>query len=208
MTAEPKRKDRERERHRREIMAAARELFARGGYERTSMACIAERAEFAVGTLYRFFKDKRALYRALILDTVEEFADELVTALQGPGNEIERLERYVEVKARLFVRHIPTARLYFTQTVGAGLLPTAGMDQEIRTVYQRVLDILESVVGDGMSKGLILKMNPRMLVLGLEGLSNAYVEVLIERRDDMEAGVLADTVKAIFFRPVAVEGAR
>ena len=93
------RRERERQRHRREVLSAALNLFSRRGFEKTTMADIAEQAEFAVGTLYTLFKDKDTLYRALILDTVERSAQVLTLVLKAPGSEIEKLERYIETKA-------------------------------------------------------------------------------------------------------------
>ena len=205
MAAKLTRRERERQRHRREILAAALDLFSHKGFDRTSMAEIAERAEFAVGTLYKFFKDKKALYRALILDTVQEFAQALTAALKTRGTELERLERYIETKAELFVRHIPTARLYFSQTAGAKFVPTAGLDRDARAVHKGVLDALEALFRAGMRKGLFLKADPRMLVLGLEGISNAFLDELIERPDDFTAEVLADMTKTIFFERIRLK---
>ena len=199
------RKERERQRHRREILAAAQDFFSRKGFDRTSMAQIAERAEFAVGTLYKFFKDKKTLYRALILDTVQEFAQALTAALKTRGTELERLERYIETKAELFVQHIPTARLYLAQTAGAKFVPTAGLDRDARAVYKGVLDALEAVFRAGMRKGLFLKGDARMLVLGLEGVSNAFLDELIERPDDFSAETLANLTKTIFFERICLK---
>jgi AcrR family transcriptional regulator len=53
---------------RRKILAAAEGLFARRGYEPSTMADVAERAGVGVGTLYHHFPDKRALLLALIDD--------------------------------------------------------------------------------------------------------------------------------------------
>ncbi|HTO06474.1 MAG TPA: helix-turn-helix domain-containing protein [Myxococcota bacterium] len=53
---------------RRRVLQAAESLFARRGYEATSMADVAERASVGVGTLYHHFPDKRALLLALIDD--------------------------------------------------------------------------------------------------------------------------------------------
>src|SRR5262245_5345188 len=53
---------------RRRVLLAAEALFARRGYEASSMADVAERAQVGVGTLYHHFPDKRALLLALIDD--------------------------------------------------------------------------------------------------------------------------------------------
>lgn len=208
MAEKTTRRERERQRHRREVLEAARELFARDGYERTTMARIAERAEFAVGTLYKFFEDKAALYRALILDTVDQFADALCEALDAPGSEPERIARYIDTKARLFVQHIPTARLYFAQTGGPKTIPAAAFDEECRTRYQRVLDRVERLFRSGIEKGLFLNIDPALLTLAVEGVCNGFLNVLIEHPEQFTPESLAALCKTIFFERIRLDGAR
>jgi AcrR family transcriptional regulator len=58
---------RERQKHERErrIIAAARRLFDRKGYDGTSMENVAARAGLAVGTLYNYFPSKEELLFAI-----------------------------------------------------------------------------------------------------------------------------------------------
>ena len=205
MMAKASRRDRERERHRREILAAALNLFSRKGFADTTMAEIAAQAEFAVGTLYRFFKDKEALYHALIADTVREFAQAASAAIETPGTEIEKLERYIETKARLFVQHIPAARLYFAQTALAVYSPALGLDRDVRAIYEGVVDRLESIIRNAVRKKLLVDVEPRLLLLGLEGVSNAFLPALIDRPDDFSAEEMATATKRIFFERVRLK---
>ena len=55
------RRERERSETREKILSAARELFAREGYEAVSMRKIAEAIEYSPTAIYVHFKDKRAL---------------------------------------------------------------------------------------------------------------------------------------------------
>ena len=167
MTTALTRRERERQRHRREILAAALEVFSRKGFEGATMAEIARQAEFAVGTLYKFFKDKQALYRALLLDSAREFERELLAALDAPGTEIEKIERYIETKARVILRHIPAARLYFAQSAGTFISPLMGFDRELRAMYARLFERLVSVMRVGMRKKMLADLPPRALALGL-----------------------------------------
>jgi len=205
MMAKASRRDRERERHRREILMAALNLFSRKGFADTTMAEIAAQAEFAVGTLYRFFKDKQALYHALIADTVREFAQAASAAIEAPGTEIEKLERYIETKARLFVEHIPAARLYFAQTALAMYSPALGLDRDVRAIYDGVVDRLESIIRNAVRKKLLVDVEPRMLLLGLEGVSNAFLPALMDRPDDFSAEEMATATKRIFFERVRLK---
>lgn len=59
---------REAQKHERErrILSAARRLFDRKGYAKTSMEDVAERAGLAVGTLYNYFRSKDDLLLAIM----------------------------------------------------------------------------------------------------------------------------------------------
>ena len=61
------RKEREYLRHKEEILWAAEEVFSEKGYVSATVDEIAQRAEFAVGTLYRFFENKSELYSETVL---------------------------------------------------------------------------------------------------------------------------------------------
>ena len=65
----------ERRRHRREILAAALDLFSRKGFDRTSMAEIAEQAEFAVGT-----KDISNVFPEELIERPDDFSTDKLAA--------------------------------------------------------------------------------------------------------------------------------
>lgn len=58
-----------------EIVAAAIRVFARNGYEKTSISDIAKEINISQGLCYRYFKSKEEIYDAAI----EEYADYIVT---------------------------------------------------------------------------------------------------------------------------------
>lgn len=61
------RKERERLQRETEIINAAEKLFAKNGFEHTSMNEIATEAEFSKRTLYQYFDDKSDLYLTVAL---------------------------------------------------------------------------------------------------------------------------------------------
>ncbi len=65
--------------HKRKLIVdAAREIFARQGYEATTIAEIATAAGIAVGTVYLYFQNKREIYIDASLSWVGEIAAELL----------------------------------------------------------------------------------------------------------------------------------
>ncbi|MCK7489443.1 MAG: TetR/AcrR family transcriptional regulator [Anaerotruncus sp.] len=131
------RKDRQKQYHRKQILDTALDLFSKYGYHNISMHKIAKEAEFSVGTLYNFFSDKEDLYRALIMDLALEFLACMNKALDSPGDEAEKLHAYIVAKGRLFMDNIPMLRIYFSETRGSSFDVKAGLDKEVRALYEK-----------------------------------------------------------------------
>jgi AcrR family transcriptional regulator len=62
---------------RRSILDAAREAFARHGYEGVTMRMLAEKLGCSHANLYLHFKDKEALFDCLVEESLQQFADGL-----------------------------------------------------------------------------------------------------------------------------------
>jgi AcrR family transcriptional regulator len=98
------RKERQKQALRERILAVARELFSRDGYDAVSMRKIADRLEYSPTAIYLHFEDKEALMRELcdrdFLALAKEFE-----SLARVADPIERLRRiglaYVEFGLRL-----------------------------------------------------------------------------------------------------------
>jgi AcrR family transcriptional regulator len=71
------------------ILEAARESFAEGGYHRTSLDAIAERAGVSKALLYEHFASKRELHAAMLEAHVRELIGRIEAALvdSEPGEE-------------------------------------------------------------------------------------------------------------------------
>ena len=77
---------------REELLAAAREVLAQNGYERTTVSSIASRANVAQGTFYLYFPSKEALPGAL----ARQFSEVLAIAARDGLEGITDLDAAVE----------------------------------------------------------------------------------------------------------------
>ena len=82
-----------RESLRQEILDAARPLFARDGYEATSIRKIAEKLGCSTGILYHYFEDKDAIMAALVRETFQKLIARLRPLATDSSPVRDRLRR-------------------------------------------------------------------------------------------------------------------
>ncbi len=175
------RREREKLTQRKEMLSAALDLFSEKGYHSVSMQEIAEKAEFAVGTLYKFFRSKEDLYKALLMEMAEMFHDALTTAIEEPDLEIGKLRNYVKVKGELFRSNVPVIRLYYAETEGASFDIKAGLDSRIRERYGNFLKKLASVFESGMKRKRFRRIaDPYSLAVALGSITSAFLLLWLE----------------------------
>ncbi|MBN2032848.1 MAG: TetR/AcrR family transcriptional regulator [Deltaproteobacteria bacterium] len=195
------RREREKLRQRKEMLAAALELFSEKGYHNVSMHDIAQKAEFAIGTLYKFFRNKEDLYKALVLEQADRFHEALTNAMKEPDDEIEKLRNYVMAKGEIFRANISMIRLYFAETRGASFNVMAGLDPEIRQRYHEFLKSLASVFENGMRRKLFKTISePYYLAVALEGLTNAFLFLWLEAPERYPYPEDPDAILDILFK--------
>ncbi|MBW1800808.1 MAG: TetR/AcrR family transcriptional regulator [Deltaproteobacteria bacterium] len=175
------RREREKLRQRQEMLAVSLSLFSEKGYYNVSMHEIAEKAEFAVGTLYKFFKNKDDLYRTVMLEQLGRFHDKLTKAIEEPDEELEKLRHYVRAKSEYFHENESRIRLYFAETRGSSFNVMAGLDSEFRERHYRFLQIVASVFESGMRRKRFRKIaDPYHLAVALDSLTNAFLILWLE----------------------------
>ena len=175
------RREREKLRQRREMLTAAIELFSEKGYHNVAMREIAKKAEFAIGTLYKFFKNKEDLYKSIIVEQADMFHEALTKALAERDEEIEKLQNYVQVKGAVFMDNVSVVHLYFAETRGASFNIKAGLDKEIREEYELLLQKLAQVFESGIQKKKFQKIaEPYRLAVSLDSLINAFLHLWLD----------------------------
>jgi len=195
------RREREKLKQRQEMLAAALELFSEKGFHNVSMHEIAQKSEFAIGTLYKFFKNKEDLYKALMLEQAEKFREALTKAIEESTDEIEKLRNYVKTKGQFFRENISMVRLYFAETRGASFNITAGLDREIRDRYVPFLETLASIFKNGIERKRFVKIaDPYYLAISIESLTNGFLFLWLEAPERHPYPEDPDTILNILFK--------
>jgi TetR/AcrR family transcriptional regulator len=175
------RREREKLRQRQDILAAALELFSQSGYHNVSMNEIAEKSEFAVGTLYNFFSNKEDIYNSLMVEISNRFFNALMKALNEGRNEIEKLRNFVRTKGEVFMENASVVRLYHAETKGTCYNVKAGLDPDFRKRYDQVQQEVAAVFERGIKKQLFKKIaEPYLLAVALNGIINDFLFLWLE----------------------------
>ena len=195
------RREREKLRQRQEILATALDLFSQKGYHNVSMQEIAAQAEFAIGTLYKFFQNKEELYKALVLELCDEFEDSIMRAIEQPQDEVEKLRSYVRAKTEVFRRNLPFIRLYLAESRGASFNLKAGLDDEIRQRYYISVESIAAIFASGIKNQRFKKIaDPYYLAVALSSVIDAFLLLWLDAPERHPYPEDPDTILNIFFK--------
>jgi AcrR family transcriptional regulator len=187
---------------RQAILDAALTVFAERGYEAARLEDVAAKAGVAKGTLYLYFKDKEALFEALVRGAVAPMLDQVGAAAAAPGLKATDIldlffamfqSEVLGTKRKLVLRLIISegprfpvlAEFYYREVVSKGLAimrsvarnAVAGgefsSDAAARFPQLIVAPLLMAVIWDG----LFSKIDP----LDVPGLIEAHRELLTGR---------------------------
>ena len=156
---------------RAKILTAARWCFLNFGFAKTSLEDIAKRTNLSLTLLYRIFKDKDEIYRAVFVDWLVSRHPAAKQAAQGPGSPYERLLGV----CRLMVLE-PWAEMVGTPMGCEFLEACERIDPESEALYREVVhECVAAILGDEASAEVFL--------LALDGLlaDKPSMEVLEQR---------------------------
>ncbi len=116
-----------REQSKAKILEAAMSLFARYGYEGTSVRMIAQKAGIAQGLLYNYFASKDDLLRALFARSMEDVQASFAAA-ELNGEPRERIERLIRASFEILRQHPDFWRLSYSVRTQLAVLASVGSD--------------------------------------------------------------------------------
>ncbi|MBN2328955.1 MAG: helix-turn-helix transcriptional regulator [Candidatus Omnitrophica bacterium] len=180
-------------------MDAAVRLLLEKGYEGTTMQDIAEESEFAVGTIYRFFKGKKELFEELILSIWHEVEKRLGASLRESDHELECLRAYNRESAVITLEYKNLAQIYYGHMLRYNWDMLAGLDGEVRNIMSGFIDRLEELFRSGIQKGIFVDLDPRILALGYDTIVGSYMTIAYGKEESVDLDAWVQTIDRMFF---------
>jgi TetR/AcrR family transcriptional regulator len=117
------------------ILNAAEDIFAEKGYSATSLGDVADRVGIRSPSLYNHFKNKEALYEAVLERLLQDFSAPLAELDSGPVTN-ERVFRWLETIVRQHHANPNLARLLQHAALSGGPHTNELIDRLFRPMFQ------------------------------------------------------------------------
>jgi AcrR family transcriptional regulator len=186
------------------ILAAARDLFVKKGYEETTIADIAQAASIAVGTVYLYFRNKHEVYTGAALDVGAMIVNSFYTPslLDLPFEQIPA----AMAKAVFRVCHEH-------QNLMSLLQVDKQSSEEIllhKKSEERITQAIDAVLRHAVERGELAPFNTEMYaqILSLSAGAIFHQCFAIEKgeREELYLQYLTEFVERLFFGPSLREG--
>lgn len=170
--------ERAKQERRRQIMGAAKTVFAEAGYHGASIHAIIERAQIARGTFYLYFESKAAVFDSILDQAMADLRARIhrieVDDKSAPAPQVQLRE---QVMATL--EYIVSDRPLATLLLSAGHTPDAEAAERLDQFFGEVRDLLRRAMESGMEIGLLRKVDPPLAAAAMLGLIRGVIEQLI-----------------------------
>lgn len=151
----------------REILAAARKVIGRFGFEGTTIDRVAEEAQIAKGTVYLYFANKDDLLHNAVVEGVRELTADLRRNDDIGAPPLERLASLIRSMFRIQNSNQDFLKALILDSRFVSYGPGDRREEELRQVYFALLEYIASVLRSAIEQGGIRKVDPQLSALML-----------------------------------------
>jgi AcrR family transcriptional regulator len=188
---------------RERLLAAARSVFARGGFHGASVEEIASEAGFSTGALYSNFEGKEDLFLVLMEREIEEHAQEIAAAVRERASVSERAAGGARQWMTMIERE-PEALLLFMEFWAYGVRD-ARVRPKVAARFAQMRQVLTGLIADGVRDfDLELTIPAEQLAVAIDALADGIARQKLADPDavpDELMGTVLSLLLAAVTRP-------
>jgi len=195
------RRERQKEVLREEILDAARELFAKEGYESVSMRKVAEKIEYSPTTIYLYFKDKSDLLYSVCEETFEKLLHSFEEIAKHSNDPVECLEEGLRNYIRFGLTHPNHYKVAFMNRAEDLSLEDISKFISPDSTGTKAYSFLRDIVAECVRQKKFKEIDPELVAQSLWASCHGIVALLIIKCHfpwvDKEK-LIDHTIKALF----------
>lgn len=160
------------------------ELFAKQGYDGTSVDEITSVVGIAKGTLYYHFSSKEEIYNFLIVEGMNLFKNSIEIQAAKHENAIDKLKAAILVQLRIMEKYESLITLIIGQMWGKD-----ERNLLCRQCIYEYIEIIENIINYGIERGEIITQDTKAISSVIFGLTSSAL--LYQYRNDGKIDVAA-----------------
>lgn len=212
--------DEQKEARRRQILLAAKRVFADQGFEATTMAAVAKAAHLSYGAVYWYFPSKDELFHAVMALEEEALRSRIAASVAGDvdvaapaspaataspaalgstiagaagtadGGPEVVLGRAVRATFEFFEEDRAAVKLLFRDSYAMG----GRFESHLFSIYERFIDDITAVLVAGQRQGAVIAVPPRVAAFSVAALIGQLAHRRLTTDDGLDSSVVADFV--------------
>lgn len=147
------------------IVRAARELLANHSYQGTSIKMIAKQAGIATGTVYLYFRNKEALFQAIVNEMYEELLTTIATERAKYDNTLDKLQASMKAALELFYKERNLAKIFLLHLPKANVCFNDVLDQ----FEEELIKLIQQDLDEAIQAGLLKEQNTLISAIAFVG---------------------------------------
>ena len=199
------RKERDRKLREADILKAAEHIFATKGYHNSAILDIAEEAQYAVGTIYLYFRNKQDLYLTLIERKTEELFTTIKEKVEKVNDPRAKIRVLVEEQLSYFEDNEDFFRIYFSERGGLRWTIKDKISKSAVDKFIKYLDYIAELIREGQRQGVIKsQFDAKKMAYMLAGMMNAMIFPWLRERSMANGRLkhLSEFVLEVFYEGI------
>lgn len=181
-----------------QILDVAKTLFTRRGFSNVSMRDICRQARVTPPTVYYYFKNKEALFEAVVRETITmtEFMKLLNESCKESGAASAKIRAYAQTYLSSFPNNLINVGLYVRRSTR---LDPIGA-KTLMTEFARIESLLTRIIQEGIRIGEFRETDSHMAAECLLGMMNRFIFQRIHFQRSYRASEAASYLTDLFLR--------
>lgn len=188
---------------RRQILAAAKAVFADAGYHGASIHAIIEKAQIARGTFYLYFSSKAAVFDSILDQAMAELRARIrrieVEAPDAPPPQVQLREQVVAT-----LEYVVSDRPLAMLLLSAGHTPDAEATERLDQFFAEVRALIARALETGVELGLLRPCNANLVAAAMLGMIRGVIELMIHQTDAPTVDEVVSEMLSVALRGVLV----
>ena len=168
------RKEREYLARRREILKAAEAVFAQKGFYNSTVAEIAKESEFAIGTIYQFFKNKEELYYTMMIEKFDLLYTTILKEVSKKRKCLKKLSCSVEAVLSFIEQNVNFFTIFTVELNVFKPDMKNKLKKQLINKHFTYIKLISDVIEEGINEGVLKGGHANDLSAALFGMINVF----------------------------------